>query len=92
MALFNKKSKEEKEQEKLEKQIEFMKKEYGLEDLDGVDSKRLRSIGLAQMGRTGLGIGAKSDIKFISGYLKTIEEQNWMLLRKLDEISKKLDK
>ena len=93
MALF--KSKDEKEEEKLEK-INQKMEQIGLQDLSMEDKKRIKLI-LTRLSGTGLmdfGItlsGKAEDITKIS-YLGTLVEQNWVVIKLLDEISNKLDR
>ena len=101
MGLFS--SKEEKEQKKEEKDQKKLEKlnvqmaKYGLENLSRDDKETIRLILLGLMG-TGMmetgakltGIKSEDDLKIT--YLRTLMEQNWLLLKKLDEISRKLDK
>lgn len=86
------KSKEDDVSKKEQKQLDFMKEQYGLTDLDEVDLKVLRKIGLSQMGVSAMTLGSKSDTKVLASHLEVITEQNFMIIRLLREINDKLDK
>lgn len=94
MGLF--KSEEEKQQKKEEK-LQAMLKKYYLEDLDSKYLKSVRDIhselvgmGLLEFGFT-LSPDEKSAAKLQVHFLNTIVQQNWILIRELDELNKKLD-
>lgn len=93
MALFGeKKSKEEKEQEKLQK---FMEK-YQLEDLDNKDLIVLQRIAgdLAgnQFFKAGMALSfAKAEEQAKVTYLSTLVEQNWMMIRQLGRLNKNIE-
>ena len=93
MALFReKKSKEEKEQEKLQK---FMEK-YQLEDLDSKDLIVLKRIAgdLAgnQFFKAGMALSfAKAEEQAKVTYLSTLVEQNWMMIRQLSRLNKSIE-
>lgn len=93
MALF--KSNEQKEAEKQQKVEEMMKK-YGLEDLsDPRDIESVRKIvsdlagsGLSQLGALLTGDDVKVNVRILVQYQQAILEQNFMLIRLLDRLSK----
>lgn len=93
MALF--KSNEQKEAEKQQK-IEEMMKKYGLEDLsDPRDIESVRKIvsdlagsGLSQIGAMLSGDDVKVNVRILVQYQQAILEQNFMLIRLLDRLSK----
>lgn len=93
MAVFGeKKSKEEKEQEKLQK---FMEK-YQLEDLDSKDLIVLKRIAgdLAgnQFFKAGMALSlAKAEEQAKVTYLSTLVEQNWMIIRQLSRLNKNIE-
>ena len=93
MAVFGeKKSKEEKEQEKLQK---FMEK-YQLEDLDSKDLIVLKRIAgdLAgnQFFKVGMALSfAKAEEQAKVTYLSTLVEQNWMMIRQLSRLNKSIE-
>ena len=93
MAVFGeKKSKEEKEQEKLQK---FMDK-YQLEDLDSKDLIVLKRIAgdLAgnQFFKAGMALSfAKAEEQAKVTYLSTLVEQNWMIIRQLSRLNKSIE-
>jgi hypothetical protein len=79
MSTFNKKAKEIKQQEKLEKFTEKYQ-------LDGISDKDIEILKIITSDLTDNG-------SFKAGLsLSVLIEQNWLIFRKLDEISKKLDK
>ena len=93
MALF--KSNEQKEAEKQQK-IEEMMKKYGLEDLsDPRDIESVKKIvsdlagsGLSQIGAMLTGDDVKVNVRILVQYQQAILEQNFMLIRLLDRLSK----
>ena len=93
MALFrDKKSKEEKDQEKLEK---FMDR-YQLEDLDEKDLVVLQRIAADLVGNNLLKAGmaltfAKAEEQAKVTYLSALVEQNWMIIRQLSRLNKNIE-
>lgn len=93
MALFGeKKTKEEKQQEQLDK---FMEK-YQLEDLDEKDLMVLQRIAGDLAGNNLLKAGmalsfAKAEEQAKVTYLSTLAEQNWMVIRLLGRINKNIE-
>lgn len=92
MALFG--AKETKE-EKLARKTQAMLEKYGLEYLDPKDVESVRSIGNALMGNSLTELGAA--LTGVSGvelaklsYLRALIEQNWIIIRQLDRLNKKL--
>ena len=93
MALFGGKSKEEKEQEKLQ---QFMER-YQLEDLDEKDAIVLQRIAVDLAGNSWFKAGmalsfAKAEEQAKVGYLSALVEQNWMIIRQLSRLNKNLEK
>lgn len=88
MALF--KSKEEKQEAKMEK---FLKK-YGLENISEKDMEVLENISgdMLGLGKFGTMMTFKIEEQAKVQHLSALVEQNWMIIRQLAEISKKLDK
>jgi hypothetical protein len=86
-----KKTKEEKEQKEIQK---FLNK-YQLNDMDEKDLEMAKIIGLDLAGtgwlETGMIFTGKSEDLAKISYLKAIFDQNWIIIRKLSDISKKLD-
>ena len=92
MALFDKRSKEEKEQDKLQK---FMER-YQLEDLDEKDLIVLQRIANDLVGnslfKTGMALSfAKAEEQAKVTYLSAITEQNWMIIRQLSRLNKNIE-
>ena len=93
MALFGeKKTKEEKQQEQLDK---FMEK-YQLEDLDEKDLMVLQRIAGDLAGNNLLKAGmalsfAKAEEQAKVTYLSTLAEQNWMIIRQLSRLNKNIE-
>lgn len=90
MALFG--NTEDKQQKELEK---FMDK-YQLEDLDEKDLVVLRKIASDLAGnnffKAGLALSfAKAEEQAKLTYLSTLVEQNWMIIRQLSRLNKKLE-
>lgn len=91
----NKKSKEEKEQEKLDE----LMKQYNLDNLSEEDKKFARGITYKLWGTGLIRFGTSSEDAANIGLLQGIIDQNFLLAKlidennkKLDEISRKLDK
>ncbi|WP_130807658.1 hypothetical protein [Senegalia massiliensis] len=93
MALFGeKKTKEEKQKEKLQK---FMER-YQLEDLDEKDLVVLQKIAgdLAGNGafKAGMALSfAKAEEQAKVTYLSALVEQNWMIIRQLSRLNKSIE-
>lgn len=83
-------TKEEKQEKKMQK---FLKK-YHLDNIDEKDMEILDNISkeLTGLAKFGTIMTMKVEEQAKVGYLSTLVDQNWMIIRKLDEISKKLDK
>lgn len=93
MGLFS--SKENREDKKLAKMQQIASK-YHLEDINPKDLEAIKNINYELMG-TGLMefgtlLSGKSEDNVKIAYLNTLIQQNWVIIRQLDEISKKLDK
>lgn len=94
MALFGeRKTKEEKEQEKLQ---QFMER-YQLEDLDEKDLLVLNKIATDLAGNSWFKAGmalsfAKAEEQAKVGYLSALVEQNWMITRQLSRLNKNIEK
>lgn len=94
MALFgDKKSKEDKEQEKLQ---QFMDR-YQLEDLDEKDMVVLKRIAADLTGNSLFKMGmafsfAKAEEQAKVSYLSALVEQNWMIIRQLSRMNKAIEK
>ena len=93
MGLFDKKSKEEKRDEKLQKFIE----RYGLDELDDRDYEKVEQIATDLIGKdfmkTGMAISmAKAEEQLKVSYLSVLVEQNWIIMNQLSRISKQLEK
>ena len=93
MGLFS--SKECREDKKLAKMQQIASK-YHLEDINPKDLEAIKNINYELMG-TGLMefgtlLSGKSEDNVKIAYLNTLIQQNWVIIRQLDEISKKLDK
>ena len=92
MALFG--AKETKE-DKVARKTQAMLEKYGLEYLDPKDMESVRSIGNALMGNGMIELGTALtgsgvDVAKMS-YLRALIEQNWIIIRQLDRLNKKLD-
>ena len=87
-------SQEEKDAKKEEKLNQMMAK-YGLENLSPEYRDQVKKIATELMGtgmmETGmtLSFGTKTEDQLKIYYLRTILEQNWMIIRLLDEIKRK---
>lgn len=93
MALFG--GKEAKEDKAARKAQALMEK-YGLDGLEGKDLESVRSISYSLMGNGLIEFGnilngSGVDTAKMS-YLRALVEQNWIIIRQLDRISKALDK
>lgn len=94
MALFG--EKETKEEKQLRKEQELLAK-YGLENLNAKDLESVKKIvnDLSGLGLMKAGIAlsfGNSAEQCKIGYLSAIVEQNWIMIRQLDRISKRLAK
>lgn len=93
MSLFN--NKEKKEDKKAAKMAEIASK-YNLGDINPKDFETIKKINYELMGTGLMEFGtlltgkAEDNVKI--AYLNTLIQQNWVIIRQLDEISKKLDK
>lgn len=92
MALFG--AKETKE-DKVARKTQAMLEKYGLEYLDPKDMESVRNIGNALMGNNLIELGTALsgsgvDVAKMS-YLRALIEQNWIIIRQLDRLNKKLD-
>lgn len=93
MGLFG--SNEKKEEKKAEKLREIAKK-YHLEDINPKDLESIQDINSELFGAGLMEFGTlltgKSEDNVKIAYLNTLIQQNWIIIRQLDEISKKLDR
>lgn len=93
MGLFN--GKEKKEDKKNAKMLEIAAK-YNLSDINPKDFEAIKNINYELMGTGLMEFGTlltgKSEDNVKIAYLNTLIQQNWIIIRQLDEISKKLDK
>lgn len=93
MGIFNN---EDTKQDKQQKKLEEYKKKFNLESLNEEDletikkiSNRLLSSNLLELGSM---FGTPAIEQAQANYLITLVEQNWLIIKKLDEISNKLNK
>lgn len=93
MGLF---SNAEAKEEKKEKKLNELMAKYELNDLDRKYANSIKNISGALAGNTlielGSTLGMTSAENLTTSYLKAIVEQNFIIIRQLDDISKKLDK
>lgn len=98
MALFA--TAEEREEKKRQKELQQLQKlieKYNLDNLEKEDLKNLKSISdemlTNNLFKTGLALSfAKSEDQAKIGYLSVLVEQNWLMIRQLASINKKLNK
>lgn len=94
MGLFNtnNETKEEKQKRKMQETLN----KYELNNLDSKYANAVNNISLALAGNNlielGSTLGMTSAENLTTSYLKAIVEQNFIMIRQLDEISKKLNK
>lgn len=94
MGLFNtnNETKEEKQKRKMQETLN----KYELNNLDPKYANAVNNISLALAGNNlielGSTLGMTSAENLTTSYLKAILEQNFIMIRQLDEISKKLNK
>ncbi len=94
MGLFNtnNETKEEKQKRKMQETLN----KYELNNLDSEYANAVKNISLALAGNNlielGSTLGMTSAENLTTSYLKAIVEQNFIMIRQLDEISKKLSK
>ena len=92
MGLFG--SAEDKEAKK-EAKLDAMMAKYGLEKLSPEYRDKVKDINLELMGNgamelgIALSMGVKTEDRLTVSYLHAIVEQNWMIIRLLDEIKRK---
>lgn len=92
MALFNNVSKEEKDAQKLQE----MMNRFGLDHLSQKDYESCKKIindllGLGLI-KAGMALSfAKGEEQCKVGYLSAMVEQNWIIIRQLDEMNQRLD-
>lgn len=93
MGLFNGNS-ETKEEKQIKKMKETLAK-YELNNLSTEYANAVKNISLALAGNNLIELGGTMGMKpaevLNTSYLKAIVEQNWIIIRQLDTISKKLD-
>lgn len=94
MALFN--SKETKDDKKQQEINKFMEK-YQLEEIDDKDLVIIKKIATDLIGNNLLKAGmalsfAKAEEQAKVSYLSALVNQNWIMIRQLNNISNKLDK
>ena len=92
MALFGGKDTKE---DKAARKTQAMLEKYGLEYLDSKDVESVRNIGNALMGNGMIEFGTilsggGVDVAKMS-YLRALVEQNWIIIRQLDRLNKKLE-
>lgn len=92
MGLFNNETKEEKQARKTQETLA----KYELNNLSTDYAKAVKNISLALAGNDLIELGSTMGMKpaenLTTSYLKAIVEQNFIIIRQLDEISKKLNK
>lgn len=92
MALFN----DEKRQQKEEQKAQEIMERFGLNNLSDADYKSCIKIvrdltGLGLM-KAGMALSfAKSEEQCKVGFLSAMVEQNWIMIRQLDEVNQRLD-
>lgn len=96
MALFESKPKETKE-EKQERKARALMAKYGLERLPDEYREMVKSIntelaGTALMETGAILSGAKAEEQLKIKYLNVLMQQNWILMRQLDDIAALLEK
>lgn len=91
------KSEEEKQKEKEEKLNRIMSK-YGLDELEDKYKTAVSNINSELVGTGAMEFGnmlsfdEKTALKLNTYYINALIQQNWIIIRQLDEISKKLNK
>lgn len=92
MALFG--SKEAKE-DKISRKAQAMMEKYGLMDINQTDFESVKTISNALLGNHLIEMGTALQGNGIDtakmSYLRALVEQNWIIIRQLDAINKKLD-
>lgn len=92
MALFG--GKEQKEDKAARKEREMLEK-YGLTDIDPKDIEQIKSITTALVGNKMIEMGTALSGSGVDAakmsYLRALVEQNWIIIRQLDRISKTLE-
>lgn len=93
MALFG--AKENKE-DKATRKAQAMMDKYGLSDLDPKDLESVRAISNSLMGNSlielGTALQGNSTDSAKMSFLRALVEQNWIIIRQLDRLNKRLDR
>ena len=80
-------------EEKQDRKIRELLQKYGLEDLSEKDTESIRLIANELMGtglmETGIALTGKAEDNLKIHYLRALVEQNWIIIRLLDQIAKK---
>lgn len=85
----------EKKEQKREEKLKAIASKYHLEDINPKDLEAIKNINSELLGTGMLEFGtlltgkAEDNVKI--SYLNTLIQQNWIIIRQLDEISKKLN-
>ena len=94
MGLFgDKETKEEKQERKAQKLLD----KYGLSQVDAKDVESIKKIMLDLIGtgfiKTGMALtlSTKAEEQAKVAYLSALVEQNWIIIRQLDRLNKKMD-
>ena len=94
MALFGAKEKETRE-DKIARRTKELLDRYGLSDISPRDIESVKSICTALQGNGmiefGTTLSGKAEDVAKLSYLRALVEQNWIIIRQLDRISKSLD-
>jgi len=93
MALFSKEDKKAKENEKLR----LLAERYGLNELDGEELKQaqeiIKSISANRFFEAGMALSfAKGEEQAKVSYLRTLYEQNWLIINQLNKLNKNIEK
>lgn len=96
MGLFGDNKNKETKEEKKERKIREMMSKYDLDNLSSEYYSNVRNIYYGLMGTGMMEFGAslsgmKSEDSLKISYLNALIEQNWIIIKQLDSISKKLD-
>lgn len=95
MALFG--GQKESKEEKQARQVAEMLQKYGMDELsDERDINAVKQIATEMYGSNvaefGMLLSAKAEDTWKISYLRTLIEQNWIIIRQLDRLNKNLEK
>lgn len=93
MALFgNREEKKQQKEDKKQEKLEQLMAGYNLDDLSQEDKEYARMVIKSLSGTTLIGLGSNAQDMAKIGLSQTIVDQNFLIIKLLNEINQKLDK